>query len=194
MVSLLKSLYDDHRSIAAVLHGMKYLVHEQRSTAGAIDLTVFRAMIYYLDVFSERQHHPKEDEFLFPAIRQKTDEANDVIQRLEQEHSMGEKAMRELEQSLVRYEAGGASEYESFAEAVDRYVDHYLGHMRAEEQELMPIARRVLDSEDWARIETAFAGHEDPLAPHAGESDMDKLFQRIVELAPSPIGMGPALR
>src|SRR5690606_5241747 len=123
--------------------------------------------VYYLDVFSERQHHPREDEYLFPAIRARTDKADAVIDRLEAEHVAGERAMRDLEQALVRYEAGGEAEFETFAGAVERYVGHYLAHMRAEEQELMPIAREVLDREDWSRIEAAFAEHEDPMAPHA---------------------------
>lgn len=193
-VRLFNSLYSEHRSIAAVLHGMKYLVDQQRERGTRAPVDVFRAMVYYLDVFSERQHHPREDEYLFPAIRARTDKADAVIDRLEAEHAAGERAMRDLEQALVRYEAGGEAEFETFAGAVERYVGHYLAHMRAEEQELMPIAREVLDREDWNRIEAAFAEHEDPMAPHAGETDMNKLFQRIVELAPSPIGMGPSMQ
>ncbi len=54
----------------------------------------------------------------------------------------------------------------------------------------MPLARRVLDANDWAAIEAAFAAHRDPLAG-AGTDDYDALFQRIVSLAPAPIGLGP---
>jgi len=194
MRTLLQSLYDEHRSIAAVLHGMRFLVREQRRLGVQVDPKVFRAMVYYLDVFPERQHHPKEDRYLFAAVRARTDEGKALIDRLEREHAAGAQAMRDLEQALVRYEAGGEAEFDAFQKAVERYVENYWAHMRAEEQELMPIARRVLTAEDWARIEAAFAEHEDPMAGHAEEEDMQRLFSRIVELAPAPIGMGPELR
>ena len=60
----------------------------------------------------------------------------------------------------------------------------------AEERDVMPLARRVLDANDWTAIEAAFAAHRDPLAG-AGTDDYDALFQRIVSLAPAPIGLGP---
>ena len=194
MRTLLQSLYDEHRSIAAVLHGMRFLVREQRRLGRPVDPRVFRAMVYYLDVFPERHHHPKEDRYLFAAVRSRTDEGAEVIERLEREHAAGAQAMRGLEQALLRYEAGGEAEFDAFEQAVERFVDDYWAHMRAEEQELMPLARRVLAPEDWARIEAAFARHADPLGGAPEGEDMDRLFSRIVELAPAPIGMGPAMR
>lgn len=193
MRTLLQSLYDEHRSIAAVLHGMRFLLREQRRRGVQVDPKVFRAMVYYLDVFPQRHHHPKEDQFLFAAVRERSREGDALLERLERDHADGAQAMRDLEQALVRYEAGGEAEFDAFEQSVNSFVDNYWAHMRAEEQELMPLARRVLDAGDWARIEAAFAEHQDPLAAHAEEQDMQRLFTAIVALAPAPIGMGPAL-
>lgn len=188
----LTQIYSEHRSIAAVLHAMRSLVKEEQRTGKRADPAAFRAMLYYLDVFPEREHHPKEEQYLFSAVHAKTREADAALSALASDHEEGERAIRALEQALVRYEAGGAAEFEPFAQAVERYVADYFDHMRREEAEIMPVAERVLGTEDWQRIEAAFAAHRDPLAG-TDTTDYRALFSRIVELAPAPIGLGTPL-
>ena len=66
---LLDALWNEHRSIAVVLHAMQHLVREQGARGTKINPAVFRAILYYLDVFPERMHHPKEEKYLFAAVR-----------------------------------------------------------------------------------------------------------------------------
>jgi len=186
---LLTALYAEHRSIAAVLWAMEALVRQQRDQGKAVDPRVFRAMLYYLDVFPEREHHPKEEALLFARIRARTHDGDAVLDELGREHESGARAIRELEQALVRLEEGGAAEFPAFGAAVDRFVGAYHEHMRKEEQVVMPLAQRVLTPGDWSDIEAAFATHRDPLAG-APEQDFSALFHRIVNLAPEPIGLG----
>jgi hemerythrin-like domain-containing protein len=187
----LASLYDEHRSIAAVLHGMQYLVREMRERGTRIEPKVFRAMLYYLDVFPERMHHPKEEEHLFRRLRERSAEAADVLDELGREHTRGGQAIRDLEQDLVRLEAGGEREFPAFAAAVESFIDAYWAHMRREEQEVMPLAEHALTPEDWAEIEVAWASNRDPIHGHQAEADYRKLFSQIVNIAPPPIGVGP---
>src|SRR5262245_24646273 len=186
----LAALYSEHRSIAAVLSAIEALVREPRDRGARIDPRVFRAALYYLDVFAEREHHPKEERALFSRLRTRTREADAVLDELGREHEAGERAMRELEQALVRFEEGGDAEFSAFADAVERFVGRCREHMQKEERGIMPLARRVLGADDWAAIEAVFAAHRDPLAG-ARTDDYDALFQRIVSLAPAPIGLGP---
>ncbi|HKC43568.1 MAG TPA: hemerythrin domain-containing protein [Burkholderiales bacterium] len=187
----LAALYAEHRSIAAVLSALEALVRQARDRRARIDPKVFRAILYYLDVFAEREHHPKEEMVLFPMIRGRTREGEAILDELGREHEGGERAIRDLEQAFLRYEAGGNREFASFAEAAERFVGRYREHMRKEEREVMPLARRVLQPQDWREIEAAFAAHRDPLPAAAGEIDYERLFQQIVALAPDPIGLGP---
>jgi hemerythrin-like domain-containing protein len=191
MANFLQALYDEHRSIGAVLHGMQYLVREGRGCDVSIDPRVFRAMLYYLDVFAEREHHPKEEDFLFPALRLHSAEAATILDELAREHAHGENAIRELDQALIRYEEGGEREFLLFAEAVERYMGHYFEHMHKEESLVMPLAEKTLTAKDWTAIENAWADNRDPLTG-AATDDYRKLFTRIVNLAPPPIGVGPA--
>ena len=191
MPKVLNIIRDEHRSIAAILHGMQYLVREIREKKSKIDPRVFRAMLYYLDTFAERMHHPKEDLYLFKAMRRRGGDADALIAELEKEHAGGELALRKLEQNLIRYQEGGDREFPAFAEEVDSFVEGYWEHMRKEEEQVFPLAEKLLDAEDWAAIDHAFEANRDPLAAERETRDFQKLFTRIVDLAPPPIGVGP---
>jgi len=191
MAKTMDIIRDEHRSIAAILHGMEYLVDRIRARKAKIDPRVFRAMIYYLDTFSERMHHPKEDRFLFNAMRSRGAEAAAAVGDLEREHALGGDALKRLEQCLVRYEEGGDGEFPGFADAVAKFVRGYRDHMHKEESIVFPMAERLLSAQDWQAIDRAFAENRDPLAADRDTRDFEKLFERIVNLAPPPIGVGP---
>ena len=116
------TLLDEHRSMAAVLHGMLYLVREIRLHGATPNFRAFHAMVYYIDAFIERFHHPKEDNYLFRLLRLRYPDSAELIRRLESEHRAGSEKIRLLEQTLTRYEEGGASEFGAFAEAVQSYA------------------------------------------------------------------------
>ncbi|MEO8187199.1 MAG: hemerythrin domain-containing protein [Burkholderiaceae bacterium] len=182
---------DEHRSLSAVLHGMRYLVREIRDRSAKPNFDVFGAMIYYIDAFPERFHHPKEDRYLFPVLRIRHPEAKSLLDRLEQEHWTGAEKIRQLEQALTRYQQGGAEEFPKFAAAVEDYASFHWQHMRTEEDEILPMAEKYLIPDDWGAIDEAFLGHGDPMRAGNASTEYAALFTRIVNLAPPPIGVGP---
>ena len=185
-VSILKS---EHRSISAVLHGLQQLAKDAQSTKVRPDFKVFRAMLRYIDEYPERLHHPKEDEHLFARLAVRAPEARKLIEGLHAEHVQGAGLVRELERALVFFEdawPGGAREFQA---AVQTYSDFHWKHMRKEEDELLPLAERHLEPEDWKAIDAAFAANTDPIAGMR-ERDFDQLFSRIANLAPAPVGLG----
>ena len=187
----LRIIDDDHRSLAAVLHGMRYLVREIRERAAAPKFDVLGAMIYYIDAFPERVHHPRESEYLFRFLRIRCPAAAPLLDLLEEEHRSGAERIRALEQALARYQHGGAAEFRTFAAAVEDYVEFQYEHMLREEREILPLAKQHLLPSDWEVIDAAFTGSVPSLGPETPEN-FQKLFTLIVNLAPPPIGVGPA--
>jgi len=173
---------------------MLHMVREIREHGAEPSFEALGAMIYYIDAFPERFHHPKEDGYLFRVLRARYPQAGSLIDRLEDEHRMGAHKIRTLEQALARYQSGGSREFTQFAAAVDDYAEFHWKHMRAEESELMPLAKEQLTAEDWAEIDAAFVGNADPLVGMEAGKEYRALFTRIVNLAPAPIGLGPAAR
>lgn len=188
----IRTIRDEHRAIAAILHGMLYLVRKIRDRGATPNFNLFGAMIYYIDAFPERFHHPKEDRYLFRVLRIRHPDSASLLDRLEEEHRTGAYKIRALEQALARYQHGGVSEFPDFAKAVEDYAAFHWNHMRAEEDEVLPLAEKHLSAADWDGVDTAFLGHVDPMHGAGAEGEYQALFTRIVNLAPPPIGVGPA--
>ncbi len=183
---------DDHRSLAAVLHGMRYLVRDTRERGAPPRFDVLGAMLYYIDTFPERVHHPRETQYLFRFLRARCESAGPALDLLEGEHRAGERYVKELQQALSRYQQGGEAELPAFAAAVEGYVAFEFDHMRREEREILPLAKEHLLPADWDVIDAAFAGGALPAPAADAGGDYHKLFERILMLAPPPIGIGPA--
>ena len=183
---------DEHRSLAAVLHGMLYLVHKTRDRGTKPDFKLLGAMVHYIDTVPERFHHPKEDEYLFTLLRARCPAARPLLDRLQEEHRVGAEKIRTLQHALSRYEYGGGDEFRSsFEAAVESFAAFHWDHMRCEEKEVLPLAKKHLTPGDWEAIDAAFAGHTDPLLGAEAGAKYHELFQRILNLSPPPIGLGP---
>jgi len=183
---------EEHRSLAAVLHGMLYVVREIRYMGMQPDFVLLEAMVHYIDAFQERFHHPKEDAYLFKLLGSRYPGAAPLLDRLKQDHEAGAIKLGELQQALTRYRDGGSAEFPVFAALVASYATFHWGHMRLEENDLLPLAERHLTDADWDAIDAAFLGHTDPLLGAEQGDQYRDLFRRIVNLAPAPIGVAPA--
>lgn len=180
----------EHQALSAMLRSMSLLLAQARREQRLPDFDVLRAMLFYVDEFPERRHHPKESELLFPKLRARAPEIAPVLDRLDADHARGEKAIRDLEHALLAFEVMGESRRDAFEQALARYLDFYLQHMALEEHEVLPAARRTLTEADWAELDAAFAANRDPLTGHEPSDEYRPLFQRIVNHAPAPIGLG----
>jgi len=190
MTEAIKVILREHGSVGAVLHGLLFVVKEIRDRKASPDFKLLRAMVYYIDAFPERLHHPKEDRYLFPRVRARTHSADEALSRLEEQHASGVLLTRQLEQAIARYEKDGEPGFLQFADLVERYTNFYWQHMREEEEVVLPIAERVFSEDDWREINAAFSTNADPLIGESLEGDFRKLFHQIAMLAPPPIGLG----
>lgn len=182
---------DEHASLAAMLQAMMQLLERGPAQDAQNFFDVMRAMLFYIDEFPERLHHPKESNLLFPKVVKKAPEVMGAIDRLERDHLQSEKAVRELLHLLLAWELLGMTRRPAFVEALGPYVEAYLEHMRLEETVILPAAEKALTDEDWSSLDAAFAENADPLTgKHLPGPMFEKLFSRIVATAPAPIGLG----
>jgi hemerythrin-like domain-containing protein len=182
-------LKSEHRSISAVLHALKELARMAQDASVRPRFQVFRSILRYIDQYPEQLHHPKEDEHLFARLVARAPETRLLVEELQAEHDEGARLVRELERALLFFEEGWPAGAREFLQAVDGYAEFHWKHMRKEEQQLLPLAERHLTAEDWKAIDVAFAANQDPIAG-IQERDFEKLFSRIVNLAPEPVGLG----
>ncbi len=183
-------IHDEHQTLAAMLRSLSLLLAQARREGRPPKFDVLRAMLFYVDEFPERLHHPKESELLFPRLRERCPQLAPALDRLDLDHEHGEKAIRALEHALLAYEVMGEPRRADLEQAVERYTRSYLEHMALEEQEILPAARQHFTAEDWAVVDAAFAANVDPLCGHPTPPDYQPLFHKILNEAPAPIGLG----
>lgn len=185
----LSIIHGEHRAIAAMMHGLRQIVAGIDAGRLKPDFTLFRAMIEYIDKVPEKVHHPKEDQYLFARLRERCNEALPAIEILEAEHRIGDERIRKLEAAMLNYEKAGDAGFPGFKDAVTEYIEAEWKHMNREEHEVFPLAEKHLTEEDWAAIDAAFLSNENPWKGDAGQ--YEKLFTKIVNIAPAPVGLGP---
>lgn len=187
----LQIIRDEHASLAAMLQSMRMMVVLGPGEGRHTFFDVVRAMLFYIDEFPERLHHPKESNLLFPRVVKASPKVMGAIDKLERDHMYSEKAVRELQHMLMAWELLGSSRRAAFEDAFSKYVDFYLEHMSLEESVILPEAERCLSAEDWHTLDAAFVENADPLTGHYPPTqEYEKLFSLIVTRAPAPIGLG----
>jgi hemerythrin-like domain-containing protein len=188
--SALSIIREEHAAVSALLRSLRLLVEKGPGEQRPRFFESVRAMLFYMDEFPERRHHPNESRLLFPMLLRGAPELQAVIEKLEADHAAGEYRVRELQHMLVAWEFLGDARRAAFLAAMQEYVGLYLQHMHVEETHLLPQAARVLDAAQLAELDAAFAASLDPLAAGRREPVYEELFDRIVRQAPSPIGLG----
>ena len=194
----LRIIRDEHAILAAILRSMDLLLAQCRRQGRGPDFASLRAMLFYIDEFPERVHHVKESELLFPKVRLRSEEAREVLERLDQDHARSHTAVRDLEHDLLGLEMMSESEgspdrLRRFEAAVRDYVAAYLAHITLEERAVLPLAERVLSEADWLELDAAFMKDRDPLTCRDPRDPFQPLYRRILHTLPAPLGLGSAV-
>jgi hemerythrin-like domain-containing protein len=188
----------EHRALSAMLRAILLMLGEHRRRDTLPDFAALRAMLFYVDEFPERLHHPKESRWLFPKLRGRDASTDAVLDRLERDHAQGEHAIREIEHALLAFEmmsetAQRDTRRDTFEALMTSYMQSWLAHMRTEETEILPLAESVLGAADWAELDAAFQAKRDTLTGFEAEVVYQALFRKILQALPASSGIGGAL-
>jgi hemerythrin-like domain-containing protein len=145
------------------------------------DPVLIRAMVRYIQEFPLALHHPKEEEYLFRKLRERTSTVNPELDELERQHDRDRRMVAELAALAERYVAG-ALPAADLEQAVAAYTHFIWEHMGREEGVVLPEAQRYLTDEDWREINAAFSENRDPRFGGETDTEFRRLFSRIVNL------------
>ena len=186
-------IHQEHEHLSAVIQGMLYFVRSVKQGGPVPDLKVFRAMLYYIAEYPEKVHHPKEDQYLFAKIKQRTHQLDAELDALTEQHTSGEALVHRLQDALLQYEFQGQPAFDKFYELVEQYAKFYYAHMRKEEDVIMPVARQVLFVDDWQEVDAAFMKNRERLDDSGERYRYEQLFSLIVNISPAPVGVADPL-
>lgn len=182
----IRIIQDEHRKLWRVASTVN-IVADEMDAGSPVPVPFFNAVFDYIEGFIDHAHHPKEDDFLFRLLRLRTDQADDVLTKLEAGHQKGPGTLQALRSSLARASQGSCSE---FTQALRTYTKYQEEHIRTEERDVIPLAREFLTAEDWVEIDRAFLDNKDPLFGEQASEQYRELYHRIVALAPESVGLG----
>jgi nucleotide-binding universal stress UspA family protein/hemerythrin-like domain-containing protein len=165
-------LREEHRSLAAVLGALLAQVDDTKRRA---DPALLRAMLFYIEQFPERLHHPKEELHLFARLRQRTPACNALLDELQSQHKAGAGQFAELRRLLA------SGDTDAFARAAHAFAEDQWQHMRDEETVVLPAASIHLQGDDWHAIVEAFEANADPR--FGATETFAALEARLLELA-----------
>nr|WP_319565057.1 universal stress protein [uncultured Rhodoferax sp.] len=179
-------IQDEHRSLAAVVRGLLYLVEHAVAGKSTLDVPLALQMIHYIDAFPERLHHPKEDAYLFERLAARTSTCDAAIKELRAQHADGGAQVQAMQTAVEHFAAvqGDAGEaLAAVASAVNVFAQVQWNHMNLEEQTILPEARKHLTEQDWMLIYTAFSANGDPRFDADLGDGFKSLYSRIMNLA-----------
>ena len=191
--SSLRIIRDEHQHLSSVIKSMLYFVRQIEAGGKIPELKVFRAMLYYIMEYPEKVHHPKEDLYLFAKIKERTHQLDAELDSLSEQHVQGELMAHRLFHALLGFEFAGMPAFAHFRELVEQYAVFYFNHMRAEEEQIIPVARQVLNDQDWKEVDAAFFENARIADDEAERFKYEELFTLIVNITPAPIGLADPL-
>lgn len=184
MARAVRVILHEHRAFASVLAALERLADDVVERNAKPDFGLFASMLYYVDIFPERFHHPKETQHLFHALRIRKPEAFTLLDRLEGEHDRTEWMLLAMDRCLVAFQADAPEGARHFRDAAAAFSHFHFSHMEVEEQELIPLCQAHLLPQDWDHIAQAFEANQDPAFGAAAQQRFDRLRQRIEGQAP----------
>jgi nucleotide-binding universal stress UspA family protein/hemerythrin-like domain-containing protein len=177
-IALIKA---EHRSLAAVIHGFKSLVVSACDGGKLPDGVLLQRMVGYLRNFTEKLHHPKEDEYLFVRLKERTDEFRDVLDTLEAQHHDEHALIDAIEQAVQAFARQPVAErIAAMSIAMDAYAEHVWDHMSLEEKVILPACQKRLGTADWLEIHRVFESNGDPRFGADRQVGFEKLFARLM--------------
>jgi len=192
MTEALQVISNEHRGMWRLTAALEELHGHVGDPVHKPDPELLNLILEYIEQYVDRVHQPKEEQYLYRAVRQRTRDADALLAEFEDEHAASPERVNQLRTLLDRYARNYPDGADEFREALASYTTMMRRHIMKEEGKLFPLARKALLPEDWDEINAAFANNDDPMFGENARAEFRSLLSRIVNYAPAPIGLGLA--
>lgn len=124
---------------------------------GEPDLPFLERAVDFLRTYSDRCHHGKEEEILFPLLEQRGVPGSGCpLGALRHDHVAGRVLVTDLANTVEDRKNGHAVAAETLVAALRGITDLYPGHIWKEDYLLFPMTGKVLTEDDLAEIARTF--------------------------------------
>lgn len=126
-----------------------------------IDPVFIESQLKELTSFAEARHQRKVEACLMPAVRAADSNCTALMNDLETLSRLGSAMLNAVHKCLRRAMRRSASQGKFLCRTIDLYCQNLLKRLDKEEQELLPLAQKVISSDEWFEIGTQFLAQED---------------------------------
>lgn len=98
--------------------------------------------------------------YVLPAVRSATTEADALLMEIETLTSICRIILRNLRGNLRKVGQQGAREMNDFFDSLESYCQTLMKRLTTEELHILPLAQRVISSDEWFDIAAKFISHE----------------------------------
>ena len=98
-------------------------------------------------------HHGSEDELLYPLLCERAAEHQELFSRMDAQHVAVTSSLEAAQHAAKRFgETGSAADGRALAEACESLLETLDVHLSQEEDEVLPIAARVVSPAEWGAL------------------------------------------
>jgi branched-chain amino acid transport system ATP-binding protein len=184
MKDAIEIIRSEHRNLDKVLGVLSDLLDRLDNAGPKPNLEPLFSIVYYVRVFPDKLHHPKEEKFLFPLLRRHRPDLSPVIEELERQHELGRESLESLQKALQDFDRDYPKGFDELLSTGKSFVRSQREHMGIEEREILPaakewLAENRLENAEWTPLQRAFEHNSDPLFGENVEAGFRTLFERI---------------
>lgn len=176
-------LKQEHQNLGAVLGCLKRASTKLALGQGPIDVDLFSTAFDYVEEYLNTFHHPKENMYLFMALRLRRPDLAGILDQLESQHNAGEAVLNLARAATQKFKEDADSV--AFKDAIDRYCQFEWDHMQLEENEIIPAALESLTDNDLKILNNAFTNNDDPMFSAARKDKFEELWVYISAHTPN---------
>ena len=149
-------LRKEHEAILRMLDATEQVARKLEDSA-PVPPELLKGLLEFFQLFADRCHHGKEEDQLFPLLRQKgLPLEGGPIGVMLHEHTMGRSLIRLMAEATNAYAAGDKAAGPLWAEAAAGYAGLLRSHIQKENNVLFVMAERLLSEEEQSQLAQAF--------------------------------------
>ena len=155
-----ENLREEHGNIMKIFSALQKILPEleHRKEELIIDLEL---IIDFLEIYTDKCHHGKEENILFPALEElRNTEADNLTTELRSDHRTGRVLLKEIKLEFDKLNKKAEYSPSVFIDTSKRYIGLFRKHIRKENAQLLPMIEERFSKEQQARIEAQFERFE----------------------------------
>lgn len=164
-------LLEEHKLLLQAVETTRII---QKVLDNEIYYTQIRGMILFFRNFTEIYHHPKEDDILYPLLRNRSQVISpEFLYEVCDNHDDFKNMIGDIEDSYLFYH------YDELRNATDIYINALEKHIRKEDGIVLSVAHTLLDEKELETVLQEFQDHDDR---YGYKDDLIRDFLKIESL------------